>query len=213
VHCLPQIMQVRPSARLVWNELSDAMINRLLSGIPRFLSLGGGSMSDVIDLVAANGWIKRYVEIGGYEGGSILTLGLRFANRDIDFYSVEAFMGNADGTMDGHLLPSRQQYMENLRRYPELRVRLVPGDSPLAAEFFEEKSVDCLFIDGCHETTAVLRDIDTWVPRVAAAGIIAGDDYGWDSVREAVRQRFVRVFTTPSGDVWWARRTDLLSGG
>jgi hypothetical protein len=211
VHCLPQIMQVFPAARHLWNQLTDVMIDRLLDGIPRALSLGGGSMSEVIDLVATHDWIRRYAEIGGYEGGSILALGLRFANRDVDFYSVESFMGNLDGTMDGHPLPSRQQYMRNLRRYPGLRVNLVPGDSALASQLFDDKSIDFLFIDGCHETAAVLRDIDTWLPKVSRGGIIAGDDYGWDTVRHAVRQRFARPAVTRSGNVWWARTTDLSS--
>jgi hypothetical protein len=213
VHFLPQIMQIHPSARRLWNDLSDVMIERLLDGIPRALSLGGGSMSEVMDLVASHNWIRRYVEIGSYEGGSILALGLRFANRDVDFYSVESFMGNLDGTMDGHRLPSRQRFMQNLRRYPGLRVKLAPGDSTLAAQLFEEKSIDFLFIDGCHDTPAVLRDIDTWLPKVSPGGIIAGDDYGWDSVRDAVRQRFAKPGVTPSGSVWWALKNDQKLAG
>lgn len=165
-------------------------------------------MSEVINLVATHQSAKRYVEIGSYEGGSILALGLRFANRDIDFYSVESFMGNLDGTMDGHRLPSRQQYMQNLRRYPGLRVKLAPGDSALVVELFQEKSIDFLFIDGCHETAAVLRDVDRWVPKVATGGIIAGDDYGWESVRNAVHQRFHHIRVTPSGNVWWTHNRD-----
>ena len=42
-------------------------------------------------------------------------------------------MGNKDGTMDGHRLPSRERFMHNLARYPSLRVTLVPGESALAA--------------------------------------------------------------------------------
>jgi hypothetical protein len=204
VHFLPQIMQIHPAAKRLWNDLSDAMIDRLLDGIPRALSLGGGSMSEVIHLVASHDWIRRYVEIGSYEGGSVLAMGLRFANRDVDFYSVESFMGNLDGTMDGLRLPSRQRFMQNLRRYPGLHVKLAPGDSALAAQLFDDKSIDFLFIDGCHDTPAVLRDIDTWMPKVSPGGIIAGDDYGWDSVRDAVHQRFAQPIVTPSGNVWWA---------
>jgi hypothetical protein len=211
VHFLPQIIQILPIAKYLWNDLSDVMIDRLLNGIPRALSLGGGSMSEVIALVASNPSIGRYVEIGGYEGGSILALALRFANRDIDFYSVESFMGNLDGTMDGHRLPSRRQFMQNLCRYPGLRARLVPGDSGLVAQLFDDKSIDFLFIDGCHDTSSVLRDIDTWLPKVSPGGSIAGDDYGWTSVRDAVHQRFPRLHVTPSGTVWYATSKDLFS--
>jgi predicted O-methyltransferase YrrM len=181
------------------------MIDRVLNGIPRILSLGGGGMSDVIQLVASHPSVRRYVEIGSYEGGSILALALRFANRDIDFYSVESFMGNLNGTMDGHRLPSRSRYMENLARFPNLRVNLVPGDSALAAALFENASIDFVFIDGCHETPAVLRDIDTWRPKLSSGGILSGDDYAWESVRRAIDHRFPEVNVAVSGNVWWTK--------
>lgn len=203
VHFLPQIFQVYPAARRLWNEVTDRWIDRFLSGIPRAMSLGGGSMTEVLGLVAARPHVRRYVEIGGYEGGSLLTLGLRFANRDIDFYCVESFMGNLNGTMDGWPLPSRRKFLENLARYPGLRIRLIPGDSALAADAFESGSVDFLFIDGCHDTPAVLRDIDLWLPKIAPGGVIAGDDYSWGSVRRAVLSRFDSPQVTPTGDVWW----------
>jgi len=199
---LPQILQVYPAARSLWNELSHPMIDRILNGIPRALKLGG-SMSELIELVEVHPSIRRYVEIGSYEGGSILALALRFANRDIDFFSIESFMGNMNGTMDGHRLPSRKRYVENLARFPHLRVKLVPGDSSLVAPLFEDGSVDFLFIDGCQETPAVLRDIDNWRPKLSRQAIISGDDYGWESVRNAVGQRFREVNVTASGNVWW----------
>ena len=128
VQFLPQIQQILQRARPMWNGLTDQIIDRVLNGIPRCLSLGGGGMSEVIHLVASNPKVRRYVEIGSYEGGSILALGLRFANRDIDFYSVESFMGNMDGTMDGHRLPSRTKFQNNLGRFVSLRVKLIPGE-------------------------------------------------------------------------------------
>jgi hypothetical protein len=201
---MPQIQQVYAPARALWNELTDPMIERVLNGIPRALSLGG-SMTEVMQLVAAHPFVRRYVEIGSYEGGSILALGLRFANRDIDFYSVESFMGNMNGTMDGHRLPSRRAYLDNLARFPHLRVRLVPGASALAAQQFDNGGVDFLFIDACHETPAVLSDIDSWRPKLTPGAIIAGDDYGWESVRRAVDARFPGANVTPSGNVWWLR--------
>jgi predicted O-methyltransferase YrrM len=203
VHALPLIQQVYPAARQRWDQVSDGLIDRALNGIPRAMSLGGGSMSETIQLVAALPHVRRYVEVGSYEGGSILALALRFANRDIDFYSVESFAGNFDGTMDGHRLPSRAAYLANLARFPSLRVHYVPGDSAGAAALFADGSVDMLFIDACHETEAVLRDIDAWRTKLAPGAVIAGDDYGWPSVADAVGQRFTGVNVSPSGCVWY----------
>jgi predicted O-methyltransferase YrrM len=204
-HAFPIIMQVYPPARQRWDAVSDRLIDRVLNGIPRAMSLAGGSMTEAIQLVSAWPHVRRYVEIGSYEGGSVLTLGLRFANRDIQFYSVESFAGNHDGTMDGHRLPSRAAYLANLARFASLRVQYVPGDSVSAARVFADGSVDMIFIDACHDTDAVLRDIDAWADKLAPGAIVAGDDYGWPSVAEAVTQRFSDVSVSPSGCVWWAR--------
>jgi hypothetical protein len=204
VHFLPQVMQVLPRARHAWNALSDPMITRALDGIPRCLVLGD-SMSDVLALVNVHPWIRRYVEIGSYEGGSILALGLRFLNRDIDFYAVESFTGSLDGTMDGLPLPSRRRFLDHLGRFPGLRVRLVPGDSTLASALFDDGTLDCVFIDGCHEMPAVLGDIDAWMPKLARPAIVAGDDYHLDSVYDAVNARFAHVNIAPHGSMWWLR--------
>lgn len=203
VHAFPMIMQVYAPARQRWERLGDHVVERLLDGIPRAMSLHGGSLSETMELVSAFPAVRRYVEIGSYEGGSILALALRFANRDIQFYSVESFTGNHDGTMDGHRLPSRMAYLEHLERFPSLRVQYVPGDSSLASSLFSDRSIDMLFIDACHETDAVLDDIDGWIPKLAPGAIIAGDDHGWPSVAQAVSQRFADARVTPSGCVWW----------
>lgn len=202
---LPQIFQVSSPARHQWRSVSDAMLDRALGGIPRACALGGGNMSDVIALVDAHPHLRRYVEVGSYEGGSIFTLALRFANRDIDFYAVDSFQGNGDGTMDGRPLPSRKRFYAHRARFPTLRVSLVPGDSAHASALFDDASVDCVFIDACHETPAVLRDIDAWLPKIARGGIVAGDDYDWSTVRRAVDDRFPEAHVTASGQVWWTR--------
>lgn len=202
---LPQIATVHPPARAQWEKMTDPLLNRAINGIPRALSLGGGSMTEMIDLVASRPDTRRYVEIGSYEGGSILTMALRFENRDIDFFSVESFMGNFNGTMDGHRLPSRRQFLQNVARFPTARVKLVAGDCAHNVAQFADGSIDCLFIDGCHDTPAVLRDIDVWRAKVRPGGIMAGDDYGWESVKRAVKERFPKHNVTPSGCVWWVQ--------
>jgi len=204
-HALPIILQVYPAARQRWDDISDRLIDRVLHGVPRAMSLGGGSMTEVIQLLSAWPSVRRYVEIGSYEGGSVLTLALRFANRDVQFYSVESFSGNHDGTVDGHRLPSRQAYLANLARFAALRVQYVPGDSATAAALFGRGSVDMIFIDACHDTDRVLRDIDAWMDKLAPGAIVAGDDYTWPSVAAAVTERFPNANISPSGSVWCAR--------
>lgn len=117
--------------------------------------------------------------------------------------SVESFNGNHDGTMDRYHLPSRASRLDNVEHFPSLRVQYVPGDSPSAANLFADRSIDILFIDACHETYAVLRDVNGWIPTLAPGVNVAGDDHGWPSGPQAVSLRFADAPVTPSGCVWW----------
>ena len=207
---LSQIFQIYPSARALWDEIGDSMIDRMTSGIFQFLTLQGGVVSELIGLISSNRQIRRYVEIGAYVGGSLLPLAIRFANRDISFTGVESFMGNFEETMDGWPLPSRKACMENFARFPSQNARLVAGESWLAADLFADGSIDFLFIDGCHDTSAVLKDIDLWLSKLSENSIIAGDDYDWGSVRDAVDMRFANANTASSGKLWWSE-AKLLS--
>lgn len=202
IDLLPQIMQVYPPARDRWNALSPKMMERAFSALsaPSWLA---DRLPEVMALVADHPGIRRYVEIGGYEGGTLIRLGLRFLNRDIDFYSVESFTGNLSGSVDGFPLPSRKRFLKHLRACPGLRVRLIPGDSVLAAALFDDASLDCVFIDACHSTPAVMADVSAWLPKVRPGGLLCGDDYYWPSVKQAVDARFTDVRTTPSGRIWW----------
>ena len=59
--------------------------------------------------------------------------------------------------------------------------------SEAAAAEFPDRPIRLLFIDGLHTLEGVEQDIDDWVPRVAAGGVIAFDDY--DNVADGVGVR------------------------
>lgn len=203
IDLLPQVFQAFPPARYRWRDLGDAIVERAVAGIPMCLTFGIGRLTELIRIVQTHVHIRRFVEVGSYEGGALLALALRFQYRDIDFYAVESFTGNEDGTMDGFPLPSRRRYQQHLNRFPHLRARLVPGESGTAASLFDDGSLDMVFIDAAHDTASVARDIEAWLPKIAKGGILAGDDYPMASVRAAVDARVPDVQVTATGGIWW----------
>jgi hypothetical protein len=61
----------------------------------------------------------------------------------------------------------------------------------VASQYFDDKSVDCLFIDAGHSREAVMKDIDCWLPKMKPNGIMAGHDYkAWEGVNQAVTEVF-----------------------
>ncbi|MCG8526611.1 MAG: class I SAM-dependent methyltransferase [Opitutales bacterium] len=65
-------------------------------------------------------------------------------------------------------------------------VRQINQSSEVAAEDFNNRSIDFVYLDGGHDYDAVKRDIMAWLPKVKIGSVIAGDDYPWEGVKKAV---------------------------
>ena len=79
----------------------------------------------------------------------------------------------------------------------------IRGGSSESARFFEDGSVDFVFIDADHVYDRVKEDILAWLPKVKPGGIIAGHDYNaaHPGVLQAVPEIFgTKVVPIPSDD-------------
>jgi predicted O-methyltransferase YrrM len=61
-------------------------------------------------------------------------------------------------------------------RYSCNGVEFVVKDSVLAAESFEDGSVDILFIDALHDGDRPLFEFNTWLPKLSGACVVMFDD-------------------------------------
>jgi predicted O-methyltransferase YrrM len=52
--------------------------------------------------------------------------------------------------------------------------------------FYADNSLDFALIDGSHEYQDVIDDITEWLKRLKPGAMLAGDDYAWPGVRQAV---------------------------
>lgn len=81
-----------------------------------------------------------------------------------------------------------------------------------AAKQFDDGALDLVFIDADHSYAAVRADIDAWMPKVRAGGILAGHDYNnttkygnyFKGVDRAVEETFT-TFNVESDSVWWVQ--------
>jgi glycosyltransferase involved in cell wall biosynthesis len=96
------------------------------------------------------------------------------------------------------------------------KVRVIQERSERAAQFFDEGSLDWIYLDANHEYTHVLQDLAAWLPKVKAGGVVAGHDYLDEvlpirdvptvfGVKRAVREFFAghEVFTTEDQFPTW----------
>lgn len=72
------------------------------------------------------------------------------------------------------------------------------------AKFFDDESLDFVFIDAAHDYESVKKDLDSWFPKIKKGGIIAGHDYHYHcGVYPAVNDFFKNIGTIKQINACW----------
>jgi predicted O-methyltransferase YrrM len=162
------------------------------------------------------------VEIGSWRGRSTCYMGslIKNSNKNVKFYSVDTWEGSDEEQHISFIEELKSQgktlfeeFQENIKSCGIDDVVIpIQSTSILAAEQFEDNSLDFVHIDASHEYEDVLNDIKSWYPKVKPGGMITGDDYLWSGVNKAVKEYFKdKTVITPyydnlGGIVWFHRK-------
>lgn len=85
---------------------------------------------------------------------------------------------------------------------------LIKDFSENAVHQVRDNDLDFVFIDALHTYEAVKQDLKAWYPKVRSGGLVAGHDYRWGGVGQAVNEFAASVgvkgYVTPrESDVWF----------
>ncbi len=134
------------------------------------------------------------VEIGSWKGRSTKAL---LDHCPGDVYAVDHWNGSPGNPTE--FLAAKEdiysQFIENVGHYPNLRVMKM--SSLEAAEQFNGKKADMVFIDGNHLPEAFRDDIKAWLPKCGK--LIAGHDF--PEVQTVVRECLGDVMVTDG--IWY----------
>ena len=164
-------------------------------------SSGGFNYHDLYISVANSFLSGVFVEVGCWEGESIVFMAKNIKGKDIQLYGVdrwEPYVEPFNG-VDVHWNPDYELYLKNVKPYNIITIK---KDSKEASKDFEDNSIDFCFLDAGHSYEAVKGDIEAWRPKVR--GILAGHDYTWQfpgvvrAVDEAFKHKVIQ------GVVWIA---------
>ena len=158
---------------------------------------------------------STFIEVGSYLGksASIMLVEIINSNKPIAFHCVDHFKGSPDESnhLDeakahgGSLRPAFDRNLQSVSHYAGFHVHQM--ESTEAAKLFEPGTVDFVFIDAQHTEEAVNADIVAWWPVVKPGGLLAGHDYGYESVERAVKKFFgERAPERKSGETCWGVR-------
>ena len=146
--------------------------------------------------VGVNGYA---VEVGTFSGENAVIMA-KYFNRVVTIdpwlngYDKDDHASNAD------MAEVEKKYLE--RTEPFINISHIKLPSIEASRQFDDESVDLVYLDGDHQTDAVVADIDAWKPKVRKGGILAGHDINMEKVHNALKQRLMgitaKVFTDSS---------------
>ena len=134
-------------------------------------------------MVGEHGDGAHFVEVGTYLGRSISYLAVEIIN------SGKKIKLDAVDTWEGSPFEPGQQcqpdvinktlytnFLKNIEPVKEI-IKVVKSDSVKAADFYENESIDFVFIDASHHYEFVKSDIIAWYPKIKKNGYIGGHDY------------------------------------
>jgi predicted O-methyltransferase YrrM len=149
-----------------------------LRGVPRvyFVPIAPGNLVDgLIDLCSK--YLKAkdlVVEVGSFSGVSSRVLALHCKT----LYCVDPWAWQ-------ETKEAERMFDAILPEYPNIKKMQMTGSD--AASFFENASLNVVYIDADHTYHAVVADINDWKSKVKPGGYIAGHDFYMDEVASAVR--------------------------
>lgn len=164
----------------------------------------------------------KVVELGSWEGRSALgwALAAQSLERDVWITCVDTWLGSVEHWMDD--FPDSEWSRDRLRIIdgsPQVFttfcstvtahnlnqvIAAFPGTTRTAADLALRLGsfADVVYVDAAHDFRSVLGDLQDALHISGRAGLLVGDDWGWKSVRKAVRVfsklHRVRVLVNPT---------------
>lgn len=131
------------------------------------------------------------VELGAWQGKSTAGLAVEIANsgKAIRLDVVDHFQGSTDSIPGGaEALPDlRERFYQHTAPVRHLIHAVHEEPSIEAAKRYAPESLDFVWIDGSHDSSSVLADLEAWWPAVKPGGQMGGHDADWPTVQHALR--------------------------
>ena len=134
--------------------------------------------------------IRNVIEVGSWLGLSTTDIASLLPESGY-LYAVDTWLGSPETDYLSELMPTLyEQFLSNMIHHGlTSKVKPVKMTSLAAADNLQAEigNIDLIYLDAAHDTKSVLEDLIAYYPYVAnRQGILCGDDWGWNSVKDAV---------------------------
>lgn len=136
----------------------------------------------------------HFVEVGAWKGRSSAYMAehILASKKAIRFDVVDHFLGSIELIDDADVQAGTlyETFCSNVAYCREGIADIKQMSSVGAAAWYDDASLDWVFLDASHEATDVETDCAVWWPKVKPGGVLAGDDWSWESVQAGVAAYF-----------------------
>lgn len=143
-------------------------------------------------------------EVGAATGNTTKHI-LDFCKGIKTLYVVDDWRPIPDSTWDRHDL--KDIFLRKVGKNTKLRI--LEGLSWEMAEAVPDNSLDFVFIDASHDKESVLKDLEAWIPKLKAGGMLTGHDLHFDGVVQALEEMGINYFESGVDNCWYAHGYDL----
>ena len=122
----------------------------------------------------------HFVEIGSWLGRSatFMATEIKQSGKNIKFDVIDTWEGSNE-FYHNEFKKKYNVFEEFLKNTEPLKEYINPRKecSYIAPKYYDDESLDFVFIDADHSYDIVIKDISNWYPKVKIGGVIAGHDY------------------------------------
>jgi hypothetical protein len=153
----------------------------------------------------------HFVEVGSFLGQStaamaamIIGSGKRIRFDAVDLFELTNFSDEPHyEVIKRHGGDFMAAFKHNLKAAGVLdKVNIKQGYSTKIARQYEDRTISYLMVDASHDYADVVDDIVAWMPKLKVGGIMSGDDFDWEEVRQAVYDTLGKENIQEVGTSW-----------
>ena len=154
-----------------------------------------------------------FVETGTFVGGNLVRVAQRIKDRQksiqlvgVDNFSFDNISG--ESMRQGQVSKDEdyfQKCSDNIQACSLHHIiKLIIGDGREVASFFNDESIDLIFLDAGHVYQYVKDELIAWLPKIKVGGIISGHDWPVPDIYRAVHEVLngYSINDTNSGSYW-----------
>lgn len=163
----------------------------LLETVLPFNNHGWYLNGSCIEKLFQNNKISKVIEVGSWLGLSTRHIASLLPENGL-LYAVDTWKGSIETDYLQEFMPTLyEQFLSNIIHAGLThKVKPIRMDSVRASDFLKSEigHIDLIYLDAAHDTESVLQDLHAYYPFIEQNNcVLCGDDWGWDSVKQAVR--------------------------